>query len=361
LQRGRPKIARPIDEVFAIVARHPLMTRPQLASLLRTSTGRIARLEVDLMERGWLRPVTSNDVSPGTDAPVHDQVSRLGLVELTESGRREAGRRLLVPGGLARRRHGVTVSDASRRRFLRHLQHTLGANAFFVDLAAAAMQVTSRAGDEALVEWRSAAASARGRFRPDGYGCYRRGSSQFGFFLEYDRGTERSSQYAAKLATYFRYRASSAYRRDYQSFPTLLVVLTTEIAEARFADEAYLAQQRYGPTPLSVFLTTTGRIQACPDGVMGPIWRSAAARWADEPARVYWLPRLRRQGEPTFGPRYPIPQTALQSTISAPRSRPAVREYPRAGELQRIETDLHDDGIRPSLASPHGRDVEHAR
>jgi hypothetical protein len=29
----------------------------------------------------------------------------------------------------------------------------------------------------------------RGRFRPDGYGC--RGPSRFGFFLEYDRGTER--------------------------------------------------------------------------------------------------------------------------------------------------------------------------
>ena len=49
--------------------------------------------------------------------------------------------------------------------------HTLGENAFFVDLAAEAARVTSHGGDEALVEWRSAAACARGRFRPDGYGC----------------------------------------------------------------------------------------------------------------------------------------------------------------------------------------------
>jgi len=174
---------------------------------------------------------------------------------------------------------------------------TLSANAFFVDLAAAAMQVTSRVGgDDALVEWRSAAACARGRFRPDGYGCYRRGPWRFGFFLEYDRGTERSGHYAAKLATYYRYRDSGAYARDYQSFPTLLVVTTSAAAEARFAYQAYLAQEHHDAAPLTIFLTTTSHIAACPDDVLGRIWRSAAAPWADEPARVCWLPSLRRLG-----------------------------------------------------------------
>src|SRR5206468_3438015 len=140
-----------------------------------TSIGHIARLEADLMDRGWLRPVTGDDLPPGNTSPIHDQVQSLGLVDLTAAGQREAARRLLVPAGLARRRHGITVSDASRRRFLRHLQHTLGANAFFVNLAVAARRATSRGVGEALLEWRSAAACAHGRFRPDGYGCYRRG------------------------------------------------------------------------------------------------------------------------------------------------------------------------------------------
>ena len=188
------------------------------------------------------------------------------------------------------------MSQATRRRFIRHLQHTLGTNAFFVDLAAAARQVTRRRGDDALVEWRSAAACARGRFRPDGYGCYRRGPWRFGFFLEYDRGTERSGHYAAKLATYYRYRDSGAYARDYQSFPTLLVVTTSAAAEARFAYQAYLAQEHHDAAPLTIFLTTTSHIAACPDDVLGRIWRSAAAPWADEPARVCWLPSLRRLG-----------------------------------------------------------------
>jgi len=99
------------------------------------------------------------------------------------------------------------------------------------------------------------------------------------------------AQYATKLTTYYRYRNSGAYRRDYQSFPTLLVVTTSELAEARLAHQAYLAQQRHSAAPLSVFLTSTNHIQACREGVLGPIWRSPAAPWALEPARLCWLPR----------------------------------------------------------------------
>jgi len=110
------------------------------------------------------------------------------------------------------------------------------------------------------------------------------------------------SHYAAKPTTYYRYRDSGAYRRDYQSFPTLLVVTTSEAAEARFTHQAYLAQQRYSGMPLSIFLTTTSRIEGCSGGILGPIWRSAAASWADDPARVCWLPRLRRQDNTISGP-----------------------------------------------------------
>jgi hypothetical protein len=289
---GAHQARRPtqLDDVFALVARHPLLTRHQAGVLLRTSAARIARLETELMQRGWLRPATIDDQPPVSSTTARDR-GRIGVVELTVTGQHEAARRLLVPAGLARRRHGITASDASRRRFVRHLHHTLGANAFFVDLAATAARVTSRGHDEALVEWRSAAACARGWFRPDGYGCYRSGNWRCGFFLEYDRGTERSSQYAAKLATYFRYRDSGAFKRDYTSFPPLLVVTTSELAEARFAHQAYLAQQRHAGTQLSVFLTTSARIRGHPDGALGPVWRGpGAGPCADNFGRGGWLP-----------------------------------------------------------------------
>jgi Replication-relaxation len=151
--------------------------------------------------------------------------------------------------------------------------------------------MTNRGGDEALIEWRSATACAYGRFRPDGYGCYRRGARLFGFFLEYDRGTERLSQYVAKLASYYRYRDTGAFKHDYQSFPTVLVVTTSADAEARLAYQVYLAQLRHAGAPLLVFLTTTCLIRACVGGVLGPVWRSASASWSHEAVRVCWLPQ----------------------------------------------------------------------
>ena len=121
----------------------------------------------------------------------------------------------------------------------------------------------------------------------------------FGFFLEYDRGTERAREYAAKLATYYRYRNSGAFKRDYQTFPILLVVSTSATAEARFAHQAYLAQDGSGGTPLLMFLTSTGRIEDCADGVLGPVWRSPTAMWGDEPRRMCWMPRLPGQVTPS--------------------------------------------------------------
>ncbi len=124
---------------------------------------------------------------------------------------------------------------------------------------------------------------------------------------------------AGRQSAYYRYRDSNEARREYDGFPTLLVVTTSAAAEARFAYQAYLAQQRHGTAPLSIFLTTNSRVEACHSGVLGPIWRSAAAPWADEPARVYWLPRLRRQDGTNSGARHPIRQTALTSHSSTAR------------------------------------------
>jgi hypothetical protein len=153
------------------------------------------------------------------------------------------------------------------------------------------MQATRLGGDEGLEEWRSATACARGRFRPDGYGCYRRDGWRFGFFVEYDRGTEHSAQYAAKLTAYYRYRDTGDYRRDYNSFPVLLVVTTTDAAEARFAYQAYLLTRSRGGAPLRLFLTTTARVLGHLEGLLGPIWRAPGPEFrVNQRNRMYWLP-----------------------------------------------------------------------
>jgi hypothetical protein len=297
----RSRFGSRADQALGLVARHPLLTRRQLAALLGISEVRAGQHVRRLESGGWIRSIfVSGDAPPDVlGRPAH-QTGPLPLVELTPAGRREAARRLLLPATAAARHHGLLGSGASTRRFSHHLAHTLGANVVFVAFVVAARRTATCGGDDALEEWRSAAACARGRFRPDGYGCYCRAGSRFGFFLEFDRGTEKPREYAAKLATYYRYRDSGTAARDYTGFPTLLVVTTSAVAEARFAYQAYLAGQRSGAVELVVFLTTTSRIKECPDGVLGAIWRSPAAPWAAEPARICWLPRLSRQGRHEF-------------------------------------------------------------
>jgi len=303
----RRRWAARVDHVLALVARHPLLTRRQLAVLVGTTPHRIVHLQAELRERGWIRPILHAQLSHATHAWTVDQIQRLGLVELTPTGRREAARRLLLPGPVAARHQGLVGGRVAIRRFLRHLAHTVGANAFFVALVQAARNVCRRrGGEDALEEWRSAAACARGRFRPDGYGCYRRAGSRFGFFLEYDRGTERPGDYAAKLAAYYRYRDSGNAARDYDGFPTLLLVTISDVAEARFAHQVYLAHQQHGSTPLCVLLTTSRRIEAHAEGVLGPVWRAPSTIGSGlDQVRGYWLPgrpprgRLRADATPT--------------------------------------------------------------
>jgi hypothetical protein len=94
------------EQVFALIARHPLLTRQQLASLLGTSSARIAQLVAQLVNQGWLRALTADDIPDGAVRPSPDAFRRMALVELTQAGRQEAARRLLVPAHLPR---GITA------------------------------------------------------------------------------------------------------------------------------------------------------------------------------------------------------------------------------------------------------------
>jgi hypothetical protein len=274
------------DTTLDLLARHPLLTRGQLAALLDTSHRRVSALQTGLVRRGWLREVIldASVIDPTTDG-------RLRLFEPTLAGSRQSLRRLGLSSTEAARHHGYLAhSSRVRQRMLRHLAHTVGTNQFFVDLALAARLVTRLGGDDSLLEWRSAAACARGRCRPDGFGCYRRGDARYGFFLEYDRATERPREYAAKLDAYHRFRDTGAAAREFESFPTVLVVSTSARAEDLIAHQACLATERHGGNPVPVLLTTTRLVRTTPLRMLGPIWRSATFATGPQVLRGGWLP-----------------------------------------------------------------------
>jgi len=90
------------------------------------------------------------------------------------------------------------------------------------------------------------------------YGCYRRGDTCYGFLLEYDRGTEPASQYAAKLAAYYRYRHSGQAARNYSDFRPYC-----SFRPGPCASQTWLRSNRevnYGPSPnhLTLYAHTQG-------------------------------------------------------------------------------------------------------
>lgn len=289
LLRAGPAAAGPARRVLELAAgdhalldlvgRHPFLPVDGLAAVLGW-TGEQARSRRDrLVARGLLRLVEP--------AEVGERVASGGLVELTTDGLELVAARQGLTPGAAIRHNGLVGGGPDRPRgprriLLKHPDHTLGVDALFVGLYRAAARLAAAGRDVAVLEWRSAAACSRRRFRPDGYGMLRCGGRRCGFFLEYDRGTMRGRDYREKWAAYYEYRDSRRFERDYDGFPTVLVVTTENAAEERIARAARAAAVGRWPA-LRLLLTCEWRIHdpLNPNGLLGPIWREPDAEFRE--------------------------------------------------------------------------------
>jgi hypothetical protein len=252
------------------------LTVDELAVLLGWSQGWTMWRRHRLTRDGLVRLLDESEVR---------DTGRLGLTELTADGFRLVASRLGLPPGAAVQHLGLGGGGpdqpiGQRSSLLRTLPHTRGVNALFVGLCRTARTLATTGLNDALLEWRSAAACSRGRVRPDGYGVYQHRGEAYGFFLEYDRGTMSGRDYRAKFAAYSRYRASGRYDQDYAGFPTVLVVTAEPAAEERIA-RALRAVSLAWPARLPVLLTCAWRIEhtsAYGSGWLGAIWREAGSR-----------------------------------------------------------------------------------
>ncbi|HVC33230.1 MAG TPA: replication-relaxation family protein, partial [Chloroflexota bacterium] len=255
-----------------LVARHPFRSTSDIATALDWRETSTRQRRERLVVLGLLRELGMEAVGPGNCA---------SLVEVTRPGLALVAAGYGLPLGAARRWLGLTGGGpdrrvGSRRKLLKDFAHTRGVDALFLGLMRQAREARARGEDEQLVEWRNSAECGRGYLRPDGYGVYRRGEHAYGFFLEYDRGTMGFGDYLEKLAAYYQYQESRSYTRDYDGFPTILVVATTDGAEKRLAQAARVAAiGRAGELPL--LLTSEARIHGDSNllnGLLGPIWCS---------------------------------------------------------------------------------------
>lgn len=281
LGRVAPQLSVSDRELLDLVARHPFLPLARLAITLGRPVAVVRRRRDRLIAQGLLRLLAADEAG--------EAGARLELHELTADGLALAAARQGLTLAVAIRANGLAGGGperplGARQKLLRELAHTLGADEIFVRLVAMARERAAAGGDDALVEWRNAAACCRRPVRPAGYGLYRHAGQLYGFFLEYDRGTMSARDYREKFSTYHTYLAGRRCERDYDGFPTILVVTSDNAAEERIARAARAAAVGRG-TSLPLLLTCRWRIDDRRDsrGLLGPVWREPAS-----PERRYW-------------------------------------------------------------------------
>ncbi len=281
------ELTRQDHELLDLIGRHPFLTAADIAVFVGCSQAHALRRRRRLIRLGLARVVEREEVRRAAER----QLTDLGLVELTRAGLwllaadhglslataiRECG----LSGG------GMDDPIGQRKGLIACLEHTLGVNSVFADFARAARHKSAEGGDEALVEWRNAHACRDGYLYPDGFGLYRRSGQTFGFFVEYDRGTERVRDYEEKLRAYWYYLKSRLFMRRYEVFPTILFVVSDERSEERIARVVRVMSSRHSQT-LPILLTAEQRLcdRGAQPSILGMVWREAAS---DDGSRRLW-------------------------------------------------------------------------
>jgi hypothetical protein len=340
------------DSVLALIGRHPFITLDQLAAATSVTRQQARRLRARLIARGWVRVMPSSTIGSEIRALMDGTLINRDVAELTPAGRRQLASWFGLPSAALALYHGVFgnggTGTSARSRLGHNLAHTMGTNDVFAALAQAAHSLNALGGNHALEDWRPAAACERRLCKPDGYGLYRRNGDFYGFFVEYDRGTESARQYRCKFTAYYQYRNSRHAARDYTGFPTLLFVTTDGRAERRIARQATIASLAQNGNELHILITTTERIAGNQQGILGSIWiRPGEEDMENGRPRHYWLRDDR-----------PADLAAANAPIEEHQQDGPVTQ--RIGELARDEVD-HASNIGGASDARTGASVAHAQ
>ncbi len=230
-------------QLLDLVGRHPFLTPDRLAVVLGVEVKWVRRRRDRLIACGLLRLVEPDEIG--------DRGGSLELVELTLEGLELVSAQQGLSLMRAAQFNGLVGGGqespiGARRALLKNLAHALAVDGIFINLIRTAERFSAAGWDDALLEWRNAAACSRGHLRPDGYGVYHR------------------------------YHETGRFTRDYRGFPTILMVTTTEAAEERIARAARLAAIGRQAT-LPLLLTCRWRLDdpGNPEGLLGSIWRTS--------------------------------------------------------------------------------------
>lgn len=266
-----------------VMAEHPYLTPDRMAAVLGGSISSIRRRRNRLLAMGVMRLVGEGEVG---------ERAQLSLPELTAQGLELVAARRGLSLAVAVRELGLIGGGPDeplgpRRRLLLHLAHTLGADDLFIRLYRTAARRRKAGHNDAMIRWDNGTTCSRRHLRPDGYGIYQHDGCQYGFFLEFDRGTMRRHGYLDRFDEYYDYYISRRFERDYRGYPTILFVTVNNRTEEKIAEMSRIAARHYG-FALPMLLTCTWRIDEPnnPDGLLDRIWREPGAEFHD---RRYWI------------------------------------------------------------------------
>lgn len=271
--------------LFDVLEAHRVLTAGQVTALLFPSLDRAQRRLLALTQRGVLTRFRGY-VRPGSQ-PWRYTLGYPGVE--------------LLAAAHARRPPSRTAHDLSLTRLARsrQLDHLLGVNGFFTDLAGhAATQPGAQ-----LMTWYSesttyAVLSERLQIhlRPDGYGRWHDTSGDVGFLLEHDTGSEPLHRLLDKL---------NGYDEHHHLGLTVLLHLPSAARETNLHRQAPLAR-RLPVATTAADLTTGGHSLA------GPVWlplgdrrRRSLAELAHPGGRTLW-DEYRNGTAPPPAPHLPV-------------------------------------------------------
>ena len=270
-KRMIPALLKPAEKrVLDLLHDWPWISQGDLAAVLGVSQPRASQL---------LARLTAYGLVPATGSGVQ----RLALAD---DGLALLARRDRTAVSMARRRWSVATQDirspdtwrnvrgSRSRQLLRNIEHTQAVHGFIAALAKQA-RVTGWEVRQIDPPPRASRYFRYGNtvrsIHPDAYGVLCKGSTTRPFFLEWERRAVRPVTMAARLAPYIRYFTTHRPLDDHGERPTVLIVLTDDIAVTHFLRVARDEMRRVGvELPLSV-----SHEAALDDlGPLGLVWRS---------------------------------------------------------------------------------------
>lgn len=243
--------------VLKEIAAHPMLSKNELAELLRAAPKRVLVSLTQLENWKLIQAMNAEE-------EVRFVLTDVGVAYLA------------AVSGFGRRARKYAIARGWKRgtsMLVRHWQHTRTENEFFMQIVRAARASGARFLWLSELESRLyyAASGRRWSYLPDGGGIYKLNGVSIQFALEMDRGNVSHKRWRKRLSQYHAYLDSARLRTTERDKFRLLVITTTWTRAKNLRRVALQTALMRQSRVLPMWVTTLDSVQV--RGLIEPIWR----------------------------------------------------------------------------------------